>query len=117
MTRRQERVGEEIHRELSVLIQRESRDPRLAGVTVTGVKVSADLRWATVFATALGEAEQQAQALAGLKHAASFLRRELAARLNLRRVPELTFEIDQSVAHTRRILDLIDQIHTDSEVG
>jgi ribosome-binding factor A len=108
-------MGEEIHRELSVLIQRESRDPRLARVTVTGVKVSADLRRATVYATALGEPEEQAEAIAGLKHATSFLRRELAARLQFRRVPELVFEFDQSVARSQHILDLLDQIHRDSE--
>ncbi len=115
MTRRQERVGEEIHRVVSSLIQRESRDPRLAGVTVTDVKVSADLHRATVYVTVLGDEEERAEALAGLRHAAKYLRHELAVRLKLRLVPELVFEFDESVARSQRILDLLDQVHKQEE--
>jgi len=111
MTRRQERVGEEIHRVLSVLIQRESRDPRVAGVNVTDVRVSGDLRHTTVYVTMRGDADEQREAMAGLEHATRFLRHELATRLKLRLVPELTFKVDESVARSQRILDLLDEIH------
>jgi ribosome-binding factor A len=115
MKRRQERVAEEIHRELSVLMQRESRDPRLSGVTVTNVRVGTDLRRAVAYVTILGEPEEQAKGIESLNHAVGFFRRELAARLQLRRVPELVFEFDESVARTQRILDLLAQIEHENE--
>jgi ribosome-binding factor A len=63
----------------------------------------------------MGESEEQAEGIAGLEHAASFFRRELAARLQVRRVPELEFKFDQSVARSQRILDLLAQIQNDNE--
>lgn len=80
---------------------------------MTNVKVSADLRHATVFVTVMGGEESREAALAGLKHATSYLRHELASRLNLRLVPELSFEFDETVARSQRILDLLDQIRQD----
>lgn len=106
-SRRQERVGELLHEEISILLQRESHDPRLGRVTVTDVKVSTDLRSARVFVTVLGEEPEQQAALQALAHAAGYLRRELGARLRLRRIPTLTFELDQAVMRGSRILELL----------
>ncbi len=115
MTRRQQRVAELLHEEISLLLVRELRDPRLEGVTVTDVEMSPDLRHARVFISVLGDEEAQQAAIAGLEHAAGFLRRALAARLELRRVPDLSFRLDTSIARGQRIMELLEQIHHHDE--
>lgn len=118
-TRRQRRVAELIHRELSLLLMREVRDPRLSEVTVTEVRVTPDLLLARVYFTVLGDAEAKSEALIGLGSASGFLRTQLADRVRLRFVPELTFELDESADYGRRIDELLDQIaaegHADDE--
>jgi ribosome-binding factor A len=109
-TRRQRRVSELIHRELSLLLMREARDPRLGSVTLTGVDVSPDLLLARVHFSVLGGEEEEQAALAGFGHAAGFLRSELAGRVRLRFVPELTFKLDKSSAYGQRIDQLLEQI-------
>jgi ribosome-binding factor A len=109
-TRRQERVGERIHEEISELLQRRARDPRLSNITVTGVEVSLDLKVATIYVSTLGDHEARDLAVAGLQHAASFLRRELAQQLQMRFTPELRFEWDDSWERGSRIDELLDQL-------
>jgi ribosome-binding factor A len=113
-TRRQRRVAEAIHRELSLLLMREVRDPRLSDVTITEVRVTPDLLIAHIYFTVLGDSEAEKEALAALEHAGGFLRTQLAAQVRLRFAPELTFEVDKSVAYGRRIEELLDQITKDS---
>jgi ribosome-binding factor A len=109
-TRRQRRVSELIHRELSWLLMREVRDPRLADITVTEVRVTADLLLARIYFSVLGDAKAEEEALAGLESANGFLRTQLAGRLRLRFMPELLFEVDRSAAYGRRIDELLAQI-------
>lgn len=109
-TRRQRRVSELIHRELSLLLMRDARDPRLGSVTLTGVEVTPDLLMARVHFSVLGGEEEEQEALAGFRHAAGFLRSELAGRVRLRFVPELAFELDRSSAYGQRIDQLLEQI-------
>jgi ribosome-binding factor A len=109
-TRRQRRVAELIHRELSLLLMREARDPRLSEVTITEVRVTPDLLLARVYFTVLGEVGAGKEALAALDHASGFLRTQLAERVNLRFAPELTFLVDESAEYGRRIEELLDQI-------
>lgn len=109
-TRRQRRVSELIHRELSVLLMREVRDPRLADITITEVRVTPDLLIARIYYTVLGEAEQEKEAAAALDSACGYLRTQLAARVSLRLMPELIFQLDQSAAYGRRIDELLAQI-------
>jgi len=90
--RRTLRVGEAIREELSEIIRFEMEDPRIREVDVMEVHVSPDSRHASIKITARGEEREQNQTLAALSHAAGFLRRELALRLQLRHVPELHFE-------------------------
>jgi ribosome-binding factor A len=94
---------------------REARDPRLAGVTITGVDITPDLLIAHVHFTVLGDAESESEALAGFQHAGGFLRTELAGRVQLRFVPELIFKVDRSAAYGRHIDELLDQIQSESE--
>ena len=112
-SRRQRRVAELIHRELSLLLMREVDDPRLADVTITAVDVTPDLLVARAFFTVLGDDEQVAAAQAGLERATGFLRTQLAGRVQLRLVPHLTFELDKSEARGRRIDELLDQLAKD----
>ncbi len=100
---RPDRVGEEIRQELSVILAREVHDPGIGFVTLTRVKVSPDLQVARVFYTLMGEAPAKRETERALARATPFLRRQIGARLRLRRVPELHFQFDESVERQDRI--------------
>lgn len=114
-SRRQRQIAELLHEELSQIIQFESRDPRLGFVTVTGVDINPDLRFARVFITVLGGEEETRSTLEGLESATPFYRRRLRENLSLRHIPELQFRFDSSLAHGQRINALLDSIKHDSE--
>jgi ribosome-binding factor A len=106
-----ERVNTQIKREISGLIQREVRDPRLDEfVSVTEVSVSPDLRYAKVYVSSVGGQEKETQILGALNSASGFLRSELAKNIRLRRMPELHFQWDNSIEKGDRILRLIDEV-------
>jgi len=108
--RRADRVGDMIRRELSRLLLREIKDPRLSQVIVTAVQVSPDLRHARIFFTAgTGGTDHQAE-LRGLQAAAGFLRGHLGRGLRLRYAPELAFEVDDSVDRSLHIAALLKQV-------
>lgn len=109
-TRRQKRIGELLKEELGILLLREARDPRLAGVTVIDVEVSPDLGHAQVYVSLIGSQEEKNEALKALEHASGFLKHELADHLELRRVPALTFRLDDSIERGQRILDILYQL-------
>jgi ribosome-binding factor A len=104
---RPQKLGDQIQRELSDLVQREVRDPRVGMVTITSVDVSPDLSHAKVFFTIL-EQEKLAETSAGLKRSAGFLRSQLAKRIKLYTTPELRFVYDESVERGDRLSRLID---------
>jgi ribosome-binding factor A len=104
---RPQKLGDLIQRELSELLQRELRDPRVGMITITGVDVSPDFSHAKVFFTALGR-EHVDDATQGLKRAAGFLRSQLARRIKLYTTPELRFEYDESVERGDRLSRLIE---------
>ncbi len=109
-SRRQHRVSELIHRELSLLLMLDARDPRLAEVTITSVDITPDLSLARVYFTVLGDDEQASEAQAGLQRATGYLRTQLAARVQLRIMPHLVFALDKSAAYGRRIDELLGEI-------
>jgi ribosome-binding factor A len=106
---RPQKLGDLIQRELSELVQRELRDPRVGMITITSVDVSPDISHAKVFFTTLSEAHI-AEAKEGLSRAAGFLRTQLARRIKLYTTPELRFEYDESVERGDRLSRLIDSI-------
>jgi ribosome-binding factor A len=114
-TRRQQQVSDLIQREISVLIQRELKDPRLGFVTITSVEVSPDLRHARVFYSVMGTPEEQKATQQTLQHASGFLRRELAERIDLRYVPEINFRNDPSIANSDRIARLLSEIEQEKD--
>ena len=111
-----ERVNSLIRHEISELLQRQVKDPRLGNfITVTAVDTSSDMRHAKVFVSQLeGQAEKK-ETLGVLSSAAGFFRRELATRLKLRRVPELDFRWDDSLERGDHLLRLIDRVTSDED--
>lgn len=109
-TRRQRKVADLLHKEISELIQYQTHDPRLGFVTVTGVDISPDLRRARVYVTVLGDEGDTKETLAGLASATGYFRHRLGQTLSLRRVPELIFELDNSLAYGLHIDSLLEQI-------
>lgn len=110
---RPERVGDQIRSEIASLLAREVHDPRIGFVTLTRITVTPDLQQARVWYTALGDEKARAATAKGLERAAPFLRRQIGSRLRLKRVPELTFIYDESIAGQDRIEQLLSDIHRD----
>lgn len=111
MSRRSDRVADEVRKELSQLIFREVKDPRIKLVSVTEVQITSDLRRAVVRISALGEEQERLAAVEALRHARGFLRTELAHRLRLRVTPELVFELDRGAEHSQKISDLLESLN------
>lgn len=110
-SRRMERVNELLRSEISQLIARSLKDPRISGtISVTEVQTSPDLRHARVYVSILGSEDQRRESLAALRHAAGFFRRELGERLTLRRTPELEIRLDESLERGDRIMRLLREI-------
>ncbi|MFQ5663098.1 MAG: 30S ribosome-binding factor RbfA [Terriglobia bacterium] len=107
--RRPQRLGEQLREEISGLVVRGLKDPRIGFATITGVRVTSDLRQAWVYVSVLGSAEAQQRTLEGFRAAKSFIRRELAHRLDIRRIPDLAFELDRSAEQAERIEELLRQ--------
>lgn len=115
MSHRIEQVNSLIRHELSELLQRQVKDPRLANfVSVTEVSTSPDLRYAKIFVSRIGSEEEKQEILSVLTTASGFFRRELSKRLRLRRIPELSFQWDNSIEQGNHLLRLIDQVNIDS---
>ena len=107
---RTDRVGEEFREILATEVQR-LKDPRVGFVTITGVKVSQDLRVAWVYYSALGDEKAKAGSRAALRSAAAHLRHELGQQVRLKVTPELRFEEDTTIASGERIDRIIEQLH------
>ncbi len=105
------RVSEAIKRELGFVLDRKLADPRIGMVTVTRVDLSVDLRHAKVFVGLLGSEDEKASAMEHLRGAARYIRSELAERLDVRRVPELAFVLDDSSESYLRIVEVLKRIH------
>ncbi|MFD1862483.1 30S ribosome-binding factor RbfA [Planococcus sp. FY231025] len=115
MTMRSNRVGEQMKKELSDIIGRKLKDPRIGFVTVTDVEVTGDLQQATVYISVLGDDKVKEQTLLGLSKSKGFIRSEIGQRIRLRKTPELSFEFDSSVAYGNRIDSLLREIKEPKE--
>src|SRR5262249_10190921 len=112
---RPERVGEAIRQELSVMLQREVHDPGIGFVTLTRVKVSADLQVVRAYYTVIGDDRARRETAKALERATPFLRRQIGQRIRLRRVPELHFEYDESVEKQDRIEKILLDLQRERE--
>jgi ribosome-binding factor A len=110
-------VAERIHVELAGMLLREVKDPRVKNVVITKVEVTPDLRTATIFVSRYGNAKEDEaeihEGLEGLERAKGFLQRAVASRLQLKRAPRLTFEIDRAVAYGDQIDRLLHGLQDD----
>ena len=116
MAHRIERVNNLIRREISELIQYELRDPRLQSfVTVTEVSTSADLKYAKIFVSSMSGKQDEKNILEVLNSATGFLRTELAGKIRIRRIPELSFHWDDSIERGAHIDELIDRVSSEKD--
>lgn len=108
------RINGEVQKELSMLINREIKDPRISPMTsVVAVEVAPDLKHAKVYISVLGDEEKKQSTYEGLRSAAPYLRTLLAKSVNLRNTPELTFVMDQSIEYGVNMSKLIDDVNKD----
>lgn len=115
---RPEKVAHLMRREVADILERKLRDPRIgATVTVTDVQITHDLSFAKIFVTVLGDESLRARAMETLKHATGFVRHELGDRLDLREVPELRFEYDDSLDRGQRVDDLLRKLERGERIG
>ena len=110
VTKRLARLNEQLKREISELVLRKVRDPRVGLVTITSVEVAGDLGSARVYVRTQDPNDELNESLAGLEAAAPFLRRELGRSLHLRRVPELRFQQAHSLDQARRIEEILSDV-------
>lgn len=112
MSRRTSRVNDLLREELSALLLKGVKDPRVSQglTTITEVQVSPDLRHATVYVSHLGDESEREEVLEGLRHSSPYLHRELMHRLAMRNVPELTFRFDPSIERGARLASLIHEV-------
>ncbi len=110
-THRLERVNQLIRQELSELLQRETKDPRLSGyISINSVNTTPDLRYAKVLVSCVCEESQKKEILDALSHSSGFFRSVMAKHLKMRRVPELHFSWDESIERGSQLLELIDKV-------
>ena len=111
MSRRTDRINEQLREEISILLTRSIKDPRLNGViSITRVVSSSDLRSARAYISVMGNQQVKQEALEGIRSAASFLRRELRDRINMKHTPFLTYELDDSMEEADQLLRLMNHI-------
>lgn len=115
MTTRQERVKELLKVEISDIIGRELKDPRLGFVTITGAEVTKDLKHAKIYVSVYGDEKQKEESIAVLQNAGRYIRGAFARRVAMKAIPEIDFELDTAVEHGVRILELLRQVKPDDE--
>ena len=107
---RQQRTAEQLRIIFSELFLRELSDPRLHGLTVTDVKIDRELEHADIYVSALGDESREDEVMGALGAAEGFLRRELASRIRLRKVPQLHFHWDPTLAHMQEVESILDNL-------
>ncbi|ARQ06743.1 30S ribosome-binding factor RbfA [Macrococcoides canis] len=113
MSLRSERVGEQLKKEISEIINQKLKNPNVGFVTVTEVEVTGDLSLATVYVTVLGEEKERKKSLEGLEKSKGFIKSEIAHRMDLRIVPDLKFKYDESIDYGNKIERMIAELNRD----
>lgn len=113
---RTNRIAEEIKKEISLIIQREMKDPRIDGlISITEVDVTNDLSYAKIYVTCYAAKEKQKEVLQVLKNASGYFRSELGKRIKLRTIPELIFEFDTSLEYGNKINSILADLKKEQE--
>ncbi len=111
MNTRGEKIKKALVREISEIVQKRIKDPRIEGIiSVTDVELSPDYRHAKVYISIFGSDEQKEMIMEAIEESSSFIRKEVGRRIRLRHVPELRFTLDESLERGKKITDLIDKI-------
>ena len=110
MQYRSDRLAQELRNEVSYIISRELKDPRMGFATITTVKVTPDLKYARILVSVLGTPEKQQATMVALKKGAGFVRRQLSSRLKLRQCPELKFEYDDSIEYGAKMDEILNEV-------
>ena len=108
--KRADRVGDAIHHEVSTILLSEIKDPRVDMVTVTGTKVSDDLRHANIFYSVIGDEERWAEVKKGLMSSKGYIKRQLAKRLNMKYIPDIHFNEDRTLEQGGRIDSILSSL-------
>lgn len=111
---RSNRVAESIHKEVSSLLLKGLKDPRIGFVTITAVDVTPDLHLARIYYSVMGDEEARKNTQKGLNSSVPYIRRELGRRLRMRYTPDILFQYDSSLEYGNRIESLIREIHTET---
>ncbi|RKO66324.1 30S ribosome-binding factor RbfA [Desulfofundulus salinus] len=117
MPYRPERLAEIIKKEVSDMLRDELKDPRIGFVTITGVEVSPDLRYARIFFSVLGSEEEAKASLEALNRARGYVRSELGRRIRLRYAPEISFKLDPSIQRGIRVMELLHDVKERGAAG
>jgi ribosome-binding factor A len=110
MSQRIDRVDELLRQEIGQIVAREIADPRVGFATITDVETTPDLRHARVWVSVIGQASDRKATISALEHAMPFIRHELGKRLRLRRIPEFTVKLDESIERGSRVMQLINDL-------
>jgi ribosome-binding factor A len=114
-SRRIARVEQLLKEELSRILQQELKDPRIGFITVTRVRVSADLGHARVFISVMGDAEAKENTMSGLESAVGFIQRVLGSRIKIKSLPRIEFYLDDSLDYGFRINEILDKIEAEKK--
>ena len=112
---RSHRVGDQVLREISDLLLRKVKDPRLKDVTLTDVSVSKDLRRAHVYYSIFGTGEQKKQAQEGFESATGYIRKKIGERLQLRYVPDMQFQYDTSLEYGQKMERILEELNPEKD--
>lgn len=115
MTTRQEKLQHLLKEEISDILRRDMKDPRLGFITVTDAEITPDMRHAKIFVSVMGTPEDKAANMAILKKSERFIRQALGRRIKMKVLPEIDFRLDTSVDHGVRILELLEEIKRNEE--
>ncbi len=110
-SRRRRQVGDLLRDEISFIIQRGLKDPRVGFASITRVDVSADIRYATAYVSVFGTDDEQSESLVALNNAAGYIRHELAPKLTMRSIPVIRFTLDRSMEHAENVQRLLTEIN------
>ncbi|MBI4377933.1 MAG: 30S ribosome-binding factor RbfA [Nitrospinae bacterium] len=113
--KRSERVSELMREEISSILMRELKDPRIGFITLTRIELSQDLRNAKIFVSIMGGEDEKKNTMKGLESASGFIKWELRKRLRLKIIPEIIFKIDTSIEHSDKISRILGELKDELE--
>ncbi len=117
MGRRTDRLGHQFQQEISKLLTKEIRDPRIGFVTISRVTVSDDLSYAKAYASVIGTDKEKKDSIIGLNQSASYIRKLLFKLIKIRKIPKFEFILDTNLDHSFKIQEVLNDLHENGEMG